>query len=315
MQTAHDTLDESDEDLSLVLSNPVNGTIAVGEATGEILDDDGPAVSINNASVAEGGTLTFTVSLSAASPQPVTFSYATANGTAEGDATGGLDFNTKQGTVTIPAGATSAQITVVTREDLLDEDDETLGVSLSNVLNGVIGTGLGTGTIIDNDLPPSLSVSNSTVTEGGVLQFNITLDKASGRAVTVRYTTADGSAYAPTDYTGKSGLATFPAGVTSVLVQLPTVNNTDATGSKEVGLLVYGAVNAAIVKQEGDGLILDDDGGGALPALPIQITQFYTNGTNLLIDYTVAAGFTSPFKIGLYASRDGVHVEEQLEVV
>src|SRR5207244_5009620 len=60
-------------------------------------------------------------------------------------------------------------------------------------------------TILDNDPLPSLSINNPTIVEGnnGNVQvtFTVTLSAVSGRAVTVDYATADGTATAPADYT------------------------------------------------------------------------------------------------------------------
>ena len=84
-----DTVDESDESLSLELSNAVNAAIADGSGAITILDDDGaPALSLSIAdtSVTEGtggtSTLSFTVTLSAASAEQVTVEFATADGSA-----------------------------------------------------------------------------------------------------------------------------------------------------------------------------------------------------------------------------------------
>ena len=64
-------------------------------------------MGIGDVTVTEGNTgtraATFTVTLSAASGQPVTVAYATANGTA----TAGSDYQAASGTLTIPAGQTS----------------------------------------------------------------------------------------------------------------------------------------------------------------------------------------------------------------
>jgi len=74
------------ETFTVTLSNPVNATLGTASGTATIIDDDGPAISINDVSVVEGngGTTNavFTVSLSAASPQTITVAYATADVTA-----------------------------------------------------------------------------------------------------------------------------------------------------------------------------------------------------------------------------------------
>ena len=64
-----DLLDEANETFRVDLSNPVNATIADGQGTGTITDDDPPvAISVDDASVLEGNfgivSATFTVSLS-----------------------------------------------------------------------------------------------------------------------------------------------------------------------------------------------------------------------------------------------------------
>ena len=84
-----DTVDEDDEALSVELSNAVNAAIADGSGAITILDDDGaPALSLSIAdtSVTEGtggtSTLSFTVTLSAASAEEVTVEFDTADGSA-----------------------------------------------------------------------------------------------------------------------------------------------------------------------------------------------------------------------------------------
>ena len=88
-----DTTVESDETFFVNLSAPTNATIADGQATGTILNDDLPSISINDpAPQAEGNagttTMTFTVTLSQPSPLTVTVRADTADGTA----TAGSDY-------------------------------------------------------------------------------------------------------------------------------------------------------------------------------------------------------------------------------
>jgi uncharacterized delta-60 repeat protein len=85
-----DALPEAHETFMVTLSNPSRATIADGLAFGTIMDDDGPALSIHDVSVSEGNIGTknavFTVSMTNPSSAPVSVNYATANGTAVGDA-------------------------------------------------------------------------------------------------------------------------------------------------------------------------------------------------------------------------------------
>src|SRR5439155_15954122 len=65
---APDALDEPDETFTMTLTRPVNAALGTATATGTILDDDLPVLSIADAQVSEaGGTAQVTVSLAAAS--------------------------------------------------------------------------------------------------------------------------------------------------------------------------------------------------------------------------------------------------------
>ena len=46
-----DTLDEPNETFTVTLSNPTNATLATAQATGTIVDDDVPPLSIGNVTV------------------------------------------------------------------------------------------------------------------------------------------------------------------------------------------------------------------------------------------------------------------------
>lgn len=85
-----DTTYEGNETFSLVASN-VSASATPGDLTGSatILEDDTqPAISINDTTTTEGGTLSFTVSLSNPSTQNVSVSYLASGVTA----TSGTDY-------------------------------------------------------------------------------------------------------------------------------------------------------------------------------------------------------------------------------
>jgi uncharacterized repeat protein (TIGR01451 family) len=91
----------------------------------------------------------FTVSLSRPSPQTVTVSFATADGTA----TAGLDYYVAGGALGFPPGQTTVQAGVTVVSDgssNLVEPDETFFVNLSNAVNGTLADPQGLGTILEN---------------------------------------------------------------------------------------------------------------------------------------------------------------------
>jgi hypothetical protein len=150
---------EPTETFTLLLSNPTGATLSRVSAIGTIKDDDTvsappPNVSVANAAINEGNSgtvnMTFTITLSQAASTPVTVQYATADGTASASS----DYIATSGILTFAAGQTSKTVTVAVRGDTLVEATETFRLLLSNANGAVITTGTGTGTIINDDLPP-----------------------------------------------------------------------------------------------------------------------------------------------------------------
>jgi len=198
-----------------VVSHTASGggydTEVIDDYTITITDDDNPTVSIADDSGAEGGSVTFNVTLSTASGQTVTVDYDTSD---NASATAGDDYTAASGTVTFLPGSVLETITVSTLQDTLDEVDETFTVTLSNPVNtSITGGTTATGTITDDDLPPTVSIADGSGVEGSSVTLNVTLSTASGKTVTVDYATSDNaSATAGVDYTTKSGTVTFVPG-------------------------------------------------------------------------------------------------------
>ncbi len=159
---------EPDEVFALVAQNIVGARTTSGSssALGLIRNDDGPPrISIADISASEpfGKTKTrnvnFTVTLSHPKPGDGTLSGTTVHfATVPGTATAGSgsitdpnpsDYGGRLGTLDIPQGATSGQISVPIFGDDLTEPDETFQVTLSNATGGTIADGSATCTIRD----------------------------------------------------------------------------------------------------------------------------------------------------------------------
>jgi hypothetical protein len=155
VQVIGDRDHEPDETLFVNLSNATNATISDGQGLATIVNDDPPppSLSIGDVAVVEGHSgrvdAVFTVSLSAPSNQKVIVDYNTADGTARAPE----DYVTRSGKLNIPAGTTTASITVRVKGDTSIEPDETLFVNLSNATNATISDGQGLATIVNDDPP------------------------------------------------------------------------------------------------------------------------------------------------------------------
>lgn len=254
-----DTLDETDNVLTVTLSNASVGTISTTAQSLTITDDDAaPTISVNNVSVDEGaGTTTFTVSLSAASGKAISIDYATADDTA----TAGSDYTASSGTLNFAAGETSKTLTINIAEDSTDEINETFNLNLNNPTNTTIANGQGQATIIDNDAAPTLSISDPTVNEGaGTATFTVNLSAASAKTVTVNYATADSTAVAGSDYTATgTQTLTFNPGDTTKTVTVNISEDVLDEADETFTVNLSGANNATIANATGQGTITDND--------------------------------------------------------
>ena len=131
------------------------------------------------------------MTLSAVSASTVTVDYSTADGSAAAPG----DYAAASGTLTFSPGQTAKQIIVAVNGDTTVETSETFTVNLSNPTNAtIVGTGVATGTITNDDALPTLTIAAATVTEGnrGTVNavFAVTLSAASSSTVTVDYSTS-----------------------------------------------------------------------------------------------------------------------------
>jgi YD repeat-containing protein len=258
--TTQDSNVEADETLYVNLSSPTGGaTITDSQGVGTILNDDAAAVtfSVNDVSVAEGGSLVFTVTRSGSTAQSNNVSYATANGTASAS-----DYTAASGTLTFTSGQTTKTVTVTTTQDSIYELSETVLINLSSPTNGAtITDSQGVGTITNNDAGPAFSVNDPSVTEGGSLVFTVTKAGATSQSHNVSYATANGTATAGSDYTATSGTLTFASGETSKTVAVATTPDTTVEPNETVLLNLSSAANGATISDsQGSGTIVNDDG-------------------------------------------------------
>jgi probable HAF family extracellular repeat protein len=221
-----------------------------------------PSVSIGDATVTEGNAGTtnaiFTVTLSAPASGPVTVNFATGNGTASA----GFDYAAQSGTITIPAGETTATVTVAVQGDTIAESNETFQVILSQPVGAVLLDGQGVGTIVDDE-PRFLRISDVTLQEGRfgtkVFVFTVTLSAPSSVPVTVNFATANGTAQSTEDYNAQSGTLTFAPGQTSKTISIVVKGDGKRESNETFFVNLSGAVNALIADGQGVGTILNDD--------------------------------------------------------
>jgi large repetitive protein len=247
-----DTLDEPNETLTLRLTRPgAQPVTALGTITN---DDNNSKLSINDATADEPGTMKFTVTVAPASGRAVSVSWATADGTATAPA----DYASGSGQLTFAAGETTKTIDIAVAGDAVNEENETLKVSLSNPTGVPLANlidDVGDGTIVDKNAPPSLSISDTTTREGVGADFVVTLAGTTLRTVTVRFETADGTAQAGSDYSARVGTLTFVPGEKTKTISVTVLDDGAAEFIETFSVSLGDPVNATITKSRGTAVI------------------------------------------------------------
>jgi hypothetical protein len=225
-------------------------------------------LAISDTTITEGDSSTLNASLAVSLSYPSAFEVTVQYTTWNGYATQIDDYIFTSGTLRIPAGQTSGTVTVPIKGDLLAEPAETFFVDLTNATGAPIVDAQAICTIIDNDAPPAIIISNVSRAEGKAgttpFTFTVSLSSASAQDSSVRYATASGSATSSggnRDYQSTSGTLNFPAGVTSKTVTVSVVGDTRIEPDETFFVNLSQAIGLTIADAQGAGTILNDDGG------------------------------------------------------
>ncbi|OBQ37069.1 MAG: hypothetical protein AN485_10105, partial [Anabaena sp. MDT14b] len=233
-------------------------------------------VAATDASAAETATGitpnpgTFTLTRTGDLTQAITVNY-----TLSGSATNGSDYSSLPGTVNFAAGVSSATVTVTPTDDNIFESTETAILTLATGAGYILGTTTSaTVNITDNDLQPTISINDVSVTEGNSgttnATFTLTLSHPSSQPITVNYATADGTATtADLDYNAATFTVTFAPGETSKTVNVAVVGDIKSENPETFTVNLSNATNATITKAQGVGTITNDD----LPIITLAATD------------------------------------------
>src|SRR5262249_24416833 len=158
----------------------------------------------------------------------------------------GTDYTSLSGSLTIPAGAASATITVTPIDDSAVEGNETVILTVSAYAAYTVGSpSSATVTIADNDQAPppfptvTVAANDDNASETGPDTGTITISRwgATTAGLTIHYSLA-GTASNGTDYASLSGSLTIPAGAASAGITVTPINDTAVEGNETVILTV-----------------------------------------------------------------------------
>lgn len=235
----NDTVPEDTETVVLTLSAAATYTVgSPSSATVTIADNDLPAVSVTakSAQASEEGTVpgVFTLTRTGATGSPLTVAF-TLNGTARM----GKDYEAVPLTVTIPAGASSADVTITPIDDAAVEPTETVILRLARGTGYVIGSPRNAQVnLADNDLPiVNFTATDVDVAEPGDTRNNgtITVTRTGSvtRPLTVYYEVS-GTATPDVDYRALAGTLTIPGGERERAITIFPLNDIAPEGNETV---------------------------------------------------------------------------------
>ena len=294
------------ETFNLTLSNPTNSAVLLAPTTATIYIEDfepPPSMSVNPTwvHVVEGNSgmtnLVFRIDMAPASFQTATVDCEVL----EASATLGSDFIASSGTITIPAGATFATLTIPIIGDTTVEPNEGFALALSNprgaFLFGPHGpqTALLVVDIINDDASVQLANAASSVSEGaGFATVTVTRVGDTSRAATVLYSTTDtaglqncalanGKASERCDYGTAMGTVQFAIGETSKTFTIPLVNDALVEGDETLTVNLYSPTGATLGNTSNATITITDN--DTVPASQNPIDDVHMFVTQQYIDF------------------------------
>ncbi|QDU11901.1 Calx-beta domain-containing protein [Gimesia aquarii] len=229
-----------------------------------IVDDDQAMFSIDDLSVDEtAGTAKLKVSLN----RPVHTTVSVDFSTADNSASNFTDYLSQAGTLTFFPGQQSKYITIPILDSSLVEGTEQFFVNLTNIqANGAQVTfadDQSEVTIMDDD-QANLSINDLTVNEDvGTITLTVSLDQPVQTAINFDFSTADQSAFAPSDYLSHSGTLTFNAGEQTKTITISIIDSDlvelDETFLVKLSNLQTNGADILLIDDQAEVTVIDDD--------------------------------------------------------
>ncbi|MET0646923.1 MAG: Calx-beta domain-containing protein, partial [Pyrinomonadaceae bacterium] len=284
---ADDGVTEPEETVSLTLGGMVETESlgAYARATLHILDSNTTLTLVPELPPADGYAFTegnagtrnavIPIRLSAATSRTVTVDYA-AVALQPGV---NRDFVPVSGTLTFEPGTYRKEVLIPIIGDTIDEFTEIFNLVFSNPSGATLLLPEVSVNILDDDAPPTLSVTDLAVSEGAGARaaFAVRLSQASGKDVPVTYSTADGTATAGSDYTATSGGFTFAAGQTVRIVEVEVSADASAEGAETFFLNVNSTNLTRATVADGQGQATIHDAASATSLVQFGATSFSVN--------------------------------------
>lgn len=247
-QVVSNTVAESNETVILTLGSTSTATLGTTKVHTVTITENSqtPIVSwaIASNAVAEAvGTVTLVANLTSQSANTITVPITLSG-------TGSLsDFSLSSQSVTIPPNTGSSSVTVTVTQDLIDENNETIVLTMGTPTNAALGSiSVHTLTVTDDDNAPTVAwnaATQSVAESVGTATITAVLSAASGKAITVPFTVT-GTAANPADHRLAAGTLSFAIGATSASASFQVIDDTVFEGNETVIATLGTPTNATL---------------------------------------------------------------------
>ena len=301
--------EEEEETFTLTLSGALQATLDGGgatlAATGTIVDDDDPAVTVAFAServtASEGGAAAVVRVALSADPErtvAVPLTRAPGAGVADGDYAG------VPASVTFGAGETAVSFTVTATDDAVDEDDERLALGFGTPLPAGVTPGSPSGVTVtladDDDRGVTVSPTELAIDEGAGGSYTVALTSQPTEDVIV--TAAPSSAaevsldrttltFTAGDWrTAQTVTVTAAADDDAVVPAAVTITHTVAGGDYDGADAAAVTVRITETDTPALGLVADARAGEAAGSLTFTVRMSVASSDTVTVAWSTAAG-------------------------
>ena len=265
-------------------------------------------LTIANAQAGEGENINFKVTANPAIAMPISFTYTIdfAGQTASAD-----DLSSDiSGRSTIAASSDSTTISILIKDDTINEPAETFTITLSNLApsDATFTNNKALGTIFASD-PTKIRISEATGDEGGMITFKVIASPPITKQITFRYeATVDNTTTAVgADLSGKlTGTSTIATNDSSTTISILTADDT-LRENNETFLVILSDLSptsdVTFTDYEAIGTILANDPAGIVVISVADAEATEDSGT---INFKVSSAFPaiSPFTFEYEATLD-----------
>jgi len=305
-----DNIYEGDEQFIIRFSSVENALLNSSQVVITINENEAfPSLNVSDVTVDENSnSAIMSVTLSPITVNSVTVNYDTSNGSAIVPA----DYTSNAGTITFNPGQTTKTVSVAIIEDEVDENDEQFFFQLSTANNAVLSRDQAVVKIVDNDFPPSLSVSDMSVDESaGTVNLALVLNKISALPITVNYDTVNNSAIQPLDYLSTSGVVTFAPGEISSAIPIVIIDDNFDEPDETFHLNLSDGSNVTLNKSQVSINIADND----FPSLNVEDVSINEFEPSVLLNITLSAMSNQTVTVDFATSNNSATATEDYGVV